>query len=123
MRRQFVLLVAVRAADMSRGNTCTVVEEVCAEERETADVVRANVGAGVQGRVIGARVRTTEPIPWCIVGNERRFVELDRDTEEEAEIVLDERVLVLFAVPAIAVPVILIHQSLGPAAGGGRSLP
>ena len=76
------------------GAAGAVVEEMGTEEGEPADVVRRLIRPGVQGRVGRRGVLTAKAVPGRVVGDERCLVELDRNPEEEREVVLDQRELV-----------------------------
>src|SRR5262245_20801383 len=102
--------MAVRAADVAGGDAGAVVEEMGAEEREPADVFRRLIRPGVQGRVGRRGVVTTKAIPRSIIGDERCLVELDGNSEEEREVVLDQCELIFGKVIVAAV---LIYQGFG----------
>src|SRR5687768_2456149 len=71
--RQLGLLMAVRAADVRRAAR-TIVEEMCAEQSETADVVRVEIVPRIQRRIGRARVLAPEAVPRRVVGDERGLV-------------------------------------------------
>src|SRR3954469_18097470 len=102
--------MAIRTAEVPGGGAGAVVEEMGAEEREPADMFWPLICPGVQGRVGHRWVVTTKAIPRRIIGDERCLVELDGNSKEEREVVLDQRELIF---GKVVVVVVLIYHSLG----------
>src|SRR5215208_2048611 len=100
--------MAIRATDVG-GPFSPVVEKMCAKKGEATDVFRTDVIPWIQGRVASRGILATEAVPRRIVGNQRRFVELDGDPEKEGKIVLDERVLIGAAIADLAFAIVLRH--------------
>src|SRR5580765_8367367 len=98
--------MAVRTAEVPGGDAGAVVEEMGAEEGEPANVCRRLIRPRVQGRVGRRGVLTTKAVPRRIIGDERCLVELDGNSKEEREVVLDQRELIFGKVIVI---VVLIH--------------
>src|SRR5262249_212916 len=102
--------MAVRAADVAGGDASAVIEKMGTEEGEPADLIRRLIRPGVQGRVVRRRMLTTKAIPRRIIGDERCLVELNGNSKEEREVVLDQRELI---VGKVIIVIVLIYQSLG----------